>query len=213
MNKNISTETPGDDWTLNQLGEFAQKIAKRTAHDAWLLGRAFAIAKAKAKAEGLKIEKWRKEWLPVFSQPTLSRYEAVATLTEDEVVGKRLAEVYRLLGLTPQKAEPAKPSRPLTEPVLGATRNTATSGASHAATSLASAERHPLANGLKVIPAEPEGEPDSVLKRLASVVALLNSLVNDLPSLDMRDDPTAAINDAVNLLEQLRAAINEKEAA
>ena len=64
MKKNIPTDNPREDWTLEQLGQFAQQIAKRTAHDAWLLGRAYTIAKAKAKAEGKKIETWRKEWLP-----------------------------------------------------------------------------------------------------------------------------------------------------
>ncbi len=52
MKKNIPTDSPREDWTLEQLGQYAQQIAKRTAHDAWLLGRAYTIAKAKARGRG-----------------------------------------------------------------------------------------------------------------------------------------------------------------
>ena len=47
MNDTPSNDTPREDWTLDQLGRFANRIAKRTAHDVWLLGRAFTIAKEK----------------------------------------------------------------------------------------------------------------------------------------------------------------------
>src|SRR5205807_4655498 len=99
MEKNLSNEIPRDNWTLDQLGQFAQQLAKRTAHDAWLLGRAYSIAKAKAKAEGQKIEEWRQHWIPFLSQPTLSRYEAVGKPPEEDVKDKSITEVYRLLGL------------------------------------------------------------------------------------------------------------------
>lgn len=213
MNTNLPTDSPREDWTLDELGQYAQKIAKRTAHDAWLLGRAYSIAKTKAKAEGLKVEKWRKEWLPFVSQPTLSRYEAVAKLTEVEVAKKGLNEVYRMIGLTPQKANSTKAKDAVNAMTGGSTHRTNDAEAGHTPTDKGSAEVSPKQLPFKVIPAEPVGEPDSVLRRLASVVTLLHSVVADMPSLSITDDPSAAINDAMGLLKQLRAAVKQKETA
>ena len=209
---NLSNENPREDWTLNQLGEFAQKIAKRTAHDAWLLGRAYTFAKAKAKGEGLKIEKWRKAWIPFISQPTLSRYESVAELPEDEVVGKRLVEVYRLLGLTPPKAERTKTDRPTNKfsSTTGASRTTAVSDVRSTVSDSAPSSTRSQSHGVfKVVPAAPEAERDSLLKRLATVVTLLHSVVADLPSLDITDDTTEAINDAMRLLGQIQSKLKQ----
>lgn len=214
MKKNLSNQSPREDWTLEELGQFAQQVAKRTAHDAWLLGRAYAIAKAKAKAEGQKIEAWRKEWVPFLSQPTLSRYEAVSKLPEDGVKGKGLTDVYRLIGLAPQKTAPAVAAEPTNAPPAG---DSAPGGrpaeAEHAATGPFLAGVSPQPPAYTVVPAEAAGEADSLLKRLASVVALLHSIVIDMPSLDVTDDATPAVNDAISLLQQVRAELEQKAAA
>jgi hypothetical protein len=214
MKKNNPTDSPREDWSLEQLGQFAQQIAKRTAHDAWLLGRAYGIAKAKAKAEGEKIETWHKEWLPFVSQPTLSRYEAVSKLPEEEVVDKGLTEVYRLIGIVPKKASPAEADAPTSPPTAGGSpQKLSPAEAEDAPTDPASAGKPPQSLAYKVVPAEPEGEPDSLLKRLAPVVALLLSIVRDLPSLDVTNDPTSAITDAMILLQQVRAGLEKTAAA
>ncbi len=193
MKKNLSNETPHEDWTLEHLGKFAQQVAKRTAHDAWLLGRAYTIAKAQAKAEGQKIEEWRKQWLPFLSQPTLSRYEAVGKLPEDDVREKSITEVYKLLGFAPQKFSPTENKDAPSDP--------------------ASASEPPQPPAYNIVPAEPEVEPDSLLKRLASVVTLLHSIIRDMPSLDRSEDATGALDDAAILLQKVRAVLEQKAAA
>ena len=221
MKKNIPTDNPREDWTLEQLGQFAQQIAKRTAHDAWLLGRAYTIAKAKAKAEGKMIEKWRNEWLPFLSQPTLSRYEAVSKLSEEEVKDKGLTDVYRLIGIAPKKTDPAEAdaggeTKAISTDLASACESpqkTSSAEAEHTPTDPAPASEPPQASPLKVVPAEPEVEPDSVLKRLAPVVALLGSILRDMPSLDVTDDATGALDDAATLLQKVRAGLEQKAAA
>lgn len=197
MQNNLPNEAPRDNWTLEELGLFAQQVAKRTARDAWLLGRAYAIAKAKAKAEGKKIEAWRRRWLPVLSQPTLSRYEAVSKLPEDAVVGKGLTDVYRLLGLAPQKASSTASDNDVETPATDAATEVAPTDAG------ALRESHP--------------EPDSLLKRVAKVATLVRSLVTDLSSLEAKaDDAEAldtAIHDAIELLNRLRTSVLRREAA
>lgn len=212
MTDNLPNDTPHEGWTLDELGRFAQRIAKRTAHDAWLLGRAYTIAKKKAKAEGKRIDKWRKEWLPFLSQPTLSRYEAVSRLTEDEVRDKGLTDVYRLLGAVPQKSPPA-PDKGLAEsattrkvPAPNEERTTSpTEPAPH---------KNPASGGTpKVV----QPEPDSLLMRVAKVATLVRLLVNDLSDLDAKaDDAQAldeALHDAIDLLNRLRSSVGRKEAA
>ncbi|MFO0806157.1 MAG: hypothetical protein U0791_23895 [Gemmataceae bacterium] len=198
MQNNLPNDAPRDNWTLEELGLFAQQVAKRTARDAWLLGRAYGIAKAKAKAEGKKIETWRRKWLPILSQPTLSRYEAVSKLPEDAVVGKGLTEVYRLLGLAPQKASPTASDSGVETPP-----------ATDAATEVAPTADGPIR--------ESHPEPDSLLKRVAKVATLVRSLVTDLSSLEAKaDDAEAldtAIHDAIELLNRLRYSVLRREAA
>jgi hypothetical protein len=214
MNNILPTDTPREDWTLDQLGQFAQQIAKRTAHNAWLLGRAYTIAKAKAKAEGKKIETWQKEWLPFVSQPTLSRYEAVSKLPEEEVVDKGLTEVYRLIGIVSKKTGPAEADAPTNPfPAGESQQKTSLAEAEDASTEAALEGEPQQATTFKVLPVEPAGEPDSLLKRLAPVVALLTSIVRDLPSLDTTLDATSAINDTMALLQQIRAGLEQKVAA
>ena len=198
MQNNLSNEAPRDNWSLEELGQYAQQVAKRTARDAWLLGRAYAIAKAKAKAEGKKIEAWRRKWLPVLSQPTLSRYEAVSKLPEDAVVGKGLTDVYRLLGLAPQKASPTASDSDVETPHV----------------TDAAMEIAPTADGPN---RESHPEPDSLLKRVAKVATLVRSLVTDLSSLEAKaDDAEAldtAIHDAIELLNRLRTSVLRMEVA
>lgn len=213
MKTNLPTDSPCEDWTLDELGQFAQRIAKRTAHDAWLLGRAYTIAKQKAKTEGKKIETWQKEWLPFLSQPTLSRYEAVSKLPEEEVTGKRLTEAYRHLGIVPKKASPDEANAPTSPAPAGdSPQKTSPAEAEDTPTEPAPAGKSPQPPAYSVVPAEPEGEPDSLLKRLAPVVALLLSIVRDLPSLDTTDS-TTALDDAALLLQKVRAGLEQKMAA
>jgi hypothetical protein len=198
MTHNESNDTPREDWTLDQLGQYAQQVAKRTAHDAWKLGRAYSIAKQKAKAEGKKIGAWRKEWIPFVSQPTLSRYEAVGRLAEEDVLGKGLAEVYRLLDLLPSKDDaPAK----------------ADSGA-EAAVTKATTEGPPATTSS---PDDGPREPDSLLLRVAKVATLVKSLVDDLADLepDAKDADALGVvlDDAIALLNRLRASVGRKGVA
>ncbi len=176
MTDTTPTGTPREDWTLDQLGEFARQVAKRSAHDAWNLGRAYTIAKAKAKAEGQKIGAWRRQWIPFVSQPTLSRYEAVGRLAEEDVLGKGIAEVYRLLELLPAKDDsPATANGEAVTPLT----ETATEGP-------------------PVPPAAPSDrppEPDSLLLRVAKVATLVRSLVNDLADLDPKAEEAEALGE------------------
>ena len=212
MNDTPSNDSPREDWSLDQLGRFANRIAKRTAHDAWLLGRAFTFAKAKAKAEGQKIEEWRKEWLPFMSQPTLSRYEAVGKLTEDEVKGKGLTEVYRLLELVPQKPSEPAPSIEAS----GADSSDPVPDADDSADETPNAipESKPASG---CTPKVVYCEPDSVLKRVATVATLVRSVLNDLASLDAKaEDADAldeALHDAIDLLNRLRSSLGRKKVA
>ncbi len=214
MKKNLSNQNPHQDWTLEQLGQYAQQLAKRNAHDAWLLGRAYTIAKVKAKAEGKKIEAWRREWLPFLSQPTLSRYEAVAKLPEDEVKGKGLTEVYRLIGLAPQQTSRTEANAPTNPPPAGESpQKTSAVETEEPRTAPVSEGVSQPTTAFKMLPDEPEVEPDSLVKRLALVVTLLHSILNELPTLDTTLDATPAIDDAAHLLEQLRAGLEQKAAA
>lgn len=197
MNENFLNQEPNQNWTLEELGKFAQQLAKRTAYDAWRLGRAYSIAKAKAKAEGKKIEEWRRQWLPFLSQPTLSRYEAVGRLPEEEVKDKSITEVYMNLGLAPKKSpsqpeeagdsngEPSSERKPADEATAGGT--------------------------LKMVPVE----PDSALKRVAKVVNLLHSIVKDLPNLEVGNAGAldAAVQEACDLLQQVRIAVHQRAVA
>lgn len=184
---------PSDNWSLNRLGKFAQKIAKRNAHDCWLLGCAYGLAKAKAKAEGQMIEEWRKQWIPFLSQPTLCRYEAVSKMPEEEVMDKSVTEVYRLLGLAPKK--------PSTEDADNGTGAPSTT---------ASPEGHTTLN---MVPSE----PDSLLKRVASIVTMLDCLVNDLDNLDVKAEGTQSLDDALdecfNLLDKIRGSVRQQGVA
>ena len=165
---------------------------QRTAHDAWLLGRAYTIAKQKAKTEGKKIETWQKEWLPFLSQPTLSRYEAVSKLPEEEVTGKRLTEAYRHLGIVPKKASPDEADVPTSpapvairrrRPALLRPRHPDRAGPEASPRSRPpTGRRSRRAQGAALFPP----------KRLAPAVALLLSIVRDLPSLDTTDSATVA---------------------
>src|SRR4051812_14443613 len=102
--------------------------------------------------------------LPSLSQPTLSRYEVVGRLSEKDVRGKGVTEVYRILGIVPPKAA-AKVGR------RGAAARTCPP--THAV---------PTRGGTsKPVPV---GEPDSVLKRVATVATLVRSLVDNLADLD-----------------------------
>ncbi len=199
MTNNNFPQSPREDWTLDELGQFAQQIAKRTAHDAWLLGRAYTIAKAKAKAEGLKIEEWRQQWIPFLSQPTLSRYEAVGKLPEEDVKDKSITDVYRLLGLVRE--------RPSTERAAEGRASTPPSPDS------ASGDDRPAGDTLKVVHAQPV----SLLERVASVVSLLRSLVNDLPSLVVTNEDSHALDDALHdassLLRTIRASVDQRAVA
>ncbi len=199
MTHTNATQSPREDWTLDQLGQFAQQLAKRTAHDAWLLGRAYSIAKAKAKAEGQKIEEWRQQWIPFLSQPTLSRYEAVGKLPEDDVKDKSVTEVYRLLGLVRE--------RPSTERAAEGQVSTPSSPDS------ATGEDRPSDDTLKVVHAQPA----SLLERVASVVNLLHRVVNDLPSLPVTNEDARALEDALHdassLLRAIRVSVDQRAVA
>ena len=135
---------------------------------------------------------------------------------------KGLTDVYRLIGIAPKKTDPAEADAGGGEnkaistdlaPACEPPQKTSRAEAEHTPTDPAPASEPPQASPLKVVPAEPEGEPDSLLKRLAPVVALLHSILRDMPSLDVTDDATVALDDAATLLQKVRAGLEQKAAA
>ncbi|QEL15804.1 hypothetical protein [Limnoglobus roseus] len=90
-------DIPSEQWTLEQLGQQAKLLLEETAEIAWKLGRIFIIAKAKCKHG--QWGKWQKANLPRMSATTIGRYRKVAGLPFEEVRGKQLQEVYRILGI------------------------------------------------------------------------------------------------------------------
>lgn len=66
----LHEDVPSDSWSLDQLGTFCQKRNQRMAVDAWLTGKALAVAKAKTKHGGFTA--WKQRY--GFKDATVSRY-------------------------------------------------------------------------------------------------------------------------------------------
>jgi hypothetical protein len=91
--------TPEESWDIDRLGEFCSFLHQKSAIDIWLLGRALLIAKSKL-GHG-KWGQWLRRYLPDLSAASVSRYTRVALRIErrEDVEGKGVQEVYRLLGI------------------------------------------------------------------------------------------------------------------
>ena len=88
--------------TLEEIGKWIQSSFKASAEDAWEKGRAFKLAKAKAKRN---FGQWSRTWIPFLSERTIQRNMNVAELPKDDVKGLDVSEVYRLLQSDPKKEE------------------------------------------------------------------------------------------------------------
>ncbi|QEL14836.1 hypothetical protein PX52LOC_01734 [Limnoglobus roseus] len=91
------TDTNLDTMTLDQLGQQAKLLLEKTAEIAWQLGRIFTIAKGKCQHG--QWGKWQRANASHLSAKTIGRYRKVAELPFEEVTGKQLQEVYRILGI------------------------------------------------------------------------------------------------------------------
>lgn len=98
---------PSAEWTLDQLGHFAAVVGRKNAEHAWELGRALFLAQKKT-GKGGKWTAWADKWVPWIKERTRQRYMNVGQLDYEDVKGKGLDEVYKLLSPPPKKAK-AKP--------------------------------------------------------------------------------------------------------
>src|SRR4051812_5193449 len=91
-------EIPDESWTNDRLAEFCGLVGRRHAEDAWLIGKAFAVVKA--RLEHGKWLSWVREHCPGLSRGTANRYMLLAErCTLDEVRGQGLTECYRRAGM------------------------------------------------------------------------------------------------------------------
>ena len=105
MNVDLTVITPGrtpeipdESWSFDRLAEFCGLVCRRQAEDAWLIGKAFAVVKA--RLEHGKWLSWVKEHCPGLSRKTANRYMLLAErCTLDEVRGQGLTECYRRAGM------------------------------------------------------------------------------------------------------------------
>ena len=112
-------EVPDASWPLDRLGHFCGRIIRRQAADAWLLGRAFSVARGKIKHGGWMA--WVKVNCPGIGPKTVNRYKLLAErLSLAEVRGVGLTECYQRAGMittttttavTRRRPAPDRPAR------------------------------------------------------------------------------------------------------
>lgn len=110
---------PTKDWSPEKLGEFAATKVKSKTEAAWFIGRACRAR----KEQGAGFSEWRKKYLPLMSERTLQRYQAIAVYDLEVIEGKSQGEVYELLYGRPEpvKRGPAQPTdEVLADPVPAA---------------------------------------------------------------------------------------------
>lgn len=94
VNTTLNPERPSAEWTLEELGAFANKTLRKSAEVSWELGRSLVLAKEKANRQ---FEQWAKLYVPELKTRTRQRYMAVGRLDYDDVKGKSVSEIYTLL--------------------------------------------------------------------------------------------------------------------
>jgi hypothetical protein len=98
---NQNASAPSNEWSLKELGQYAQHQDKKIVETVWRLGQALIIAKAKCKHG--EWAKWQAEYIPELSVSTIGNYRRVAEMPFDEVTGKKLSVVYQILGIAKPK--------------------------------------------------------------------------------------------------------------
>jgi hypothetical protein len=106
-------EIPDESWSIDRLATFCGLVGRRHAEDAWLIGKAFAVVKA--KLEHGKWLPWVNKHCPGLSRGTANRYMLLAErCTLDEVRGHGLTECYRRVGMVTTPAARVDVEHPTT---------------------------------------------------------------------------------------------------
>lgn len=112
MTTSTGKTAPNEQWTLDDLGEYVAKAARRTAETAWHIGTALGIAKRKCDAAGQGWDEWCQRHVPFMSDTTIWRYGKVAELPFDEIKGTQLKAVYARLASRPSRPKKPKDKTP-----------------------------------------------------------------------------------------------------
>jgi hypothetical protein len=94
-------EIPETDWGMDKLGEFASKLGRRTALDAWRLGRACEIVFNKCDGDRQKWGEWLKHYIPFAGHSTVDRYITLSKRFPDptKLEDMALTEAYYQSGI------------------------------------------------------------------------------------------------------------------
>src|SRR5436305_1089828 len=92
----LNPSDPGDEASLDTLGQFARTAARKGAEHLWELGRAIVLAKLRA-GNRKEFGEWMKQWIPDVNERTRQRAVKVGILNYDTIKGKAKDEVYTLL--------------------------------------------------------------------------------------------------------------------
>lgn len=108
-----SKNVPNEKWSLQRLGDFCVARRNRLADDAWWIGKAILLAKAKTKHG--EFGEWKKTH--GFSDAIASRYMRLATKHEspEKIEGRKITEVLFEEGILPPGK--AKKRTALKEPI------------------------------------------------------------------------------------------------
>lgn len=97
--------------TNDELGALVETEVRDTAENIWTIGLAVNIVKERTDHGGF--EAWCKKYVPV-PKVTLYRWRKVAQLSLEKVRGMKVTDLYRVLGLVPEKGD-GKPGVKLNE--------------------------------------------------------------------------------------------------
>jgi hypothetical protein len=93
----VTEAMPNESWGLAALATFIIQVVRRTGEDAWWIGRALVIARAHYKEERGWL-RWLRQEVEGLGQSTAYRYmDICSSLTLEEVKGKPIATLYKLL--------------------------------------------------------------------------------------------------------------------
>src|SRR5271170_708429 len=97
-----TTNGPKEKWSLKRLGDFCVARRSRLAEDAWWIGKAILLAKAKTKHG--EFGEWKQKH--GFSDAIASRYMRLAQKheTPEQIEGRKVTEVLVEEGILPVSA-------------------------------------------------------------------------------------------------------------
>lgn len=208
----MNKKTPEERWSLKMLADFCRFALRRHAVDAWFIGKALALARAKQKEERQWL-KWLAEEVGGVSKSSAYRFLKIhELLTLEDVKGKTLGEVYELLR---NIAHPdAAPEEAGSQGAVVATAPPPPQGctsAGHAAVMPVEPERpHATASGLPSWAIEDPDSTDSfeVVYKCDELAEQLSVAVDDFGAWD--DDQRAAMRQRAR---KLKAVLVEVERA